>query len=160
MNGRLVEIIVREENKAFAFVTGGTAMNLIHWRYDIEPNDSGTILTESWALMNLAPLMIEHGDEEIQYRAANAREHHGNAERHEGGGRKLISEDQWPLHRRLFSWVTERLDTSVNIAFPAITAALEIDVSQIQWVVVALSLPTQCCYCQRDVLATAPVTVE
>ena len=70
----LVEIIVREENKAFAFVTGGTAMNLIHWRYDIEPNDSGTILTESWALMNLSPLMIEHGDEEIQYRAANARE--------------------------------------------------------------------------------------
>ena len=70
----LVEIIVREENNAFAFVTGGTAMNLIHWRYDIEPNDSGTILTESWALMNLSPLMVEHGDEEIQYRAANARE--------------------------------------------------------------------------------------
>ncbi|MAF46149.1 MAG: hypothetical protein CL407_09540 [Acidimicrobiaceae bacterium] len=70
----LVEIIVREENKAFAFVTGGSAMNLIHWRYDIEPTDSGTTLTESWALMNLSPLMIEHGDEEIQYRAANAKE--------------------------------------------------------------------------------------
>ncbi len=70
----LVEIIVREENKAFAFVTGGSAMNLIHWRYDIEPTDSGTTLTESWALMNLSHLMIEHGDEEIQYRAANAKE--------------------------------------------------------------------------------------
>ena len=70
----LVEIIVREENKAFAFVTGGSAMNLIHWRYDIEPTDSGTTLTESRALMNLSPLMIEHGDEEIQYRAANAKE--------------------------------------------------------------------------------------
>lgn len=70
----LVEIIVREENKAFAFVTGGSAMNLIHWRYDIEPTDSGTTLTESWALMNLSPLMIEHGDKEIQYRAANAKE--------------------------------------------------------------------------------------
>lgn len=70
----LVEIIVREENKAFAFVTGGSAMNLIHWRYDIEPTESGTTLTESWALMNLSPLMIEHGDEEIQYRAANAKE--------------------------------------------------------------------------------------
>ena len=70
----LVEIIVREENKAFAFVTGGSAMNLIHWRYDIEPTDSGTTLTESWALMNLSPLMIEHGDEEIQYRATNAKE--------------------------------------------------------------------------------------
>ena len=70
----LVEIIVREENKAFAFVTGGTAMNLIHWRYDLEPTDSGTTLTESWTLMNLSPLMIEHGYEEIQFRAANARE--------------------------------------------------------------------------------------
>tara|TARA_Y100001936_G_scaffold40069_1_gene38572 strand:+ start:160 stop:636 length:477 start_codon:yes stop_codon:yes gene_type:complete len=70
----LVEIIVREENKTFAFVTGGTAMNLIHWRYDLEPSDSGTTLTESWALMNLSPLMVEHGDEEIQFRAANARE--------------------------------------------------------------------------------------
>ena len=70
----LVEIIVREENKAFAFVTGGTAMNLIHWRYDLEPTDSGTTLTESWTLMNLSPLMNEHGDEEIQFRAANARE--------------------------------------------------------------------------------------
>ena len=70
----LVEIIDRKENQTFAFVTGGTAMNLIHWRYDLEPNDSGTTLTESWALMNLSPLMVEHGDEEIQYRAANARE--------------------------------------------------------------------------------------
>ena len=70
----LVEIIVREEHKTFAFVTGGTAMNLIHWRYDLEPSDSGTTLTESWALMNLSPLMIEHGDEEIEFRAANAKE--------------------------------------------------------------------------------------
>ena len=70
----LVEIIVREEHKTFAFVTGGTAMNLIHWRYDLEPSDSGTTLTESWALMNLSPLMIEHGDEESQFRAANAKE--------------------------------------------------------------------------------------
>ena len=70
----LVEIIVREEHKTFAFVTGGTAMNLIHWRYDLEPSDSGTTLTESWALMNLSPLMIEHGDEEIQFRAANAKD--------------------------------------------------------------------------------------
>ena len=32
------------------------------------------------------------------------------------------------------------LDTSVNIAFPAITAAFDIDVSQIQWVVVSFVL--------------------
>jgi len=70
----LVEIIEREENQSFAFVTGGTAMNLVHWRYDLEANGESTTLTESWALMNLSPLMIEHGENEVQSRAANARE--------------------------------------------------------------------------------------
>ena len=49
-------------------------MNLAHWRYDLEETNSGTLLTESWALMNLSPLMIEHGDDEVQFRAANAKE--------------------------------------------------------------------------------------
>ena len=70
----LVEIIEREENQSFAFVTGGTAMNLVHWRYDLEANGESTTLTESWALMNLSPLMIEHGENEVQSRADNARE--------------------------------------------------------------------------------------
>ena len=70
----LVEIIERQENTTFAFVTGGTAMNLAHWRYDLEETNSGTLLTESWALMNLSPLMIEHGDDEVQFRAATAKE--------------------------------------------------------------------------------------
>ncbi|MEC7914699.1 MAG: SRPBCC family protein [Actinomycetota bacterium] len=70
----LVEITEREETQTFAFVTGGTALNFVHWRYDLEPNGEGTTLTESWALMNLSPLMVEHGDNEVQSRAANARE--------------------------------------------------------------------------------------
>jgi hypothetical protein len=49
-------------------------MNLVHWRYDLEANGESTTLTESWALMNLSPLMIEHGENEVQSRAANARE--------------------------------------------------------------------------------------
>ncbi len=55
-------------------MTGGTALNFVHWRYDLEPTGEGTTLTESWALMNLSPLMVEHGDNEVQSRAANARE--------------------------------------------------------------------------------------
>ena len=70
----LVEIIERKEGQSFAFVTGGSAMNLVHWRYDLEANGESTTLTESWALMNLSPLMIEHGENEVQVRAANARE--------------------------------------------------------------------------------------
>lgn len=70
----LVEIIERKEGQSFAFVTGGSAMNLVHWRYDLEANGESTTLTESWALMNLSPLMIEHGENEVQSRAANARE--------------------------------------------------------------------------------------
>jgi len=70
----LVEIIERKEGQSFAFVTGGSAMNLVHWRYDLEANGESTTLTESWALMNLSPLMIENGENEVQSRAANARE--------------------------------------------------------------------------------------
>ena len=70
----LVEIIERKEGQSFAFVTGGRAMNLVHWRYDLEANGESTTLTESWALMNLSPLMIENGENEVQSRAANARE--------------------------------------------------------------------------------------
>ena len=70
----LVEIIERKEGQSFAFVTGGSAMNLVHWRYNLEANGESTTLTESWALMNLSPLMIENGENEVQSRAANARE--------------------------------------------------------------------------------------
>ena len=70
----LVEITEREENRSFAFVTGGTALNFVHWRYALETDDERTTLTESWALMNLSPPMIEHGETEVQARAANARE--------------------------------------------------------------------------------------
>ena len=70
----LVEITEREENRSFAFVTGGTALTFVHWRYDLETDDERTTLTESWALMNLSPPMIEHGETEVQARAANARE--------------------------------------------------------------------------------------
>jgi len=70
----LVEITEREENRSFAFVTGGTAMNFVHWRYDLETNNDGTTLTESWALMNLSPIMVENGESEVEMRSANARE--------------------------------------------------------------------------------------
>ena len=70
----MVEITEREENRSFAFVTGGTAMNFVHWRYDLDANNDGTTLTESWALMNLSPIMGENGESEVEMRSANARE--------------------------------------------------------------------------------------
>jgi hypothetical protein len=69
-----VEIIEREEGRSFAFVTGGTANNWVLWRYEVEPVGAGCRLTESWALRNLSPLMIENGDAEVAYRVANAKE--------------------------------------------------------------------------------------
>jgi hypothetical protein len=44
------------------------------WRYDLEPTADGCRLTESWALRNLSPMMIENGDAEVAYRVANAKE--------------------------------------------------------------------------------------
>jgi hypothetical protein len=69
-----VEIIEREEGRSFAFVTGGTANNWVLWRYDLESTAEGCRLTESWALRNLSPIMVERGDAEVAYRVANAKE--------------------------------------------------------------------------------------
>ncbi|MGD9751148.1 MAG: SRPBCC family protein [Acidimicrobiia bacterium] len=70
----LVEIVERDEERAFAFVTGGSELNYVHWRYQLEADGDGTLLTEQWALRNLSPIMIENGDAEVQRRVANAHE--------------------------------------------------------------------------------------
>ncbi|MFT7599678.1 MAG: hypothetical protein ACI8TP_002613 [Acidimicrobiales bacterium] len=68
----LVEIVEREEEKAFAFVTGGSALNFVQWGYRLAAEGEGTNLTEHWELRNLSPIMIENGDAEVQKRKANA----------------------------------------------------------------------------------------
>lgn len=70
----LVEIIEREEGHAFAFITGGSALNFVRWRYVIEPSETGTRLTEQWELRNLSPIMVEGGQTEVDRRVANAKE--------------------------------------------------------------------------------------
>ncbi len=70
----LVEIVERDECRAFAFVTGGVALNFVFWRYQLEPDGDGTLLTEQWALRNLSPIMIENGEAEVAQRVANAKE--------------------------------------------------------------------------------------
>jgi len=68
----LVEIVEREEQKAFTFITGGSALNFVQWGYRLEPDGAGTKLTQHWELRNLSPIMIENGDEEVQRRRRNA----------------------------------------------------------------------------------------
>lgn len=68
----LVEIVEREEERAFAFVTGGMANNFVQWGYRLEPDGDGTMLTEHWELRNLSPTMVENGEEEVQRRRTNA----------------------------------------------------------------------------------------
>lgn len=70
----LVEIIERQEGASFAFVTGGTALNFVRWRYVIEPSETGTRLTEQWELRNLSSIMVEGGQPEVDRRVANAKE--------------------------------------------------------------------------------------
>jgi hypothetical protein len=70
----LVEIVEREEGKSFGFVTGGAQLNLVLWKYGLEPDGDATVLTEYWELRNLSPIMVERGQPEVDYRMANMRE--------------------------------------------------------------------------------------
>ncbi|MFN0025810.1 MAG: SRPBCC family protein [Acidimicrobiales bacterium] len=70
----LVEIVERQEQRSFAFITGGSAGNYVHWRYQLEPDGDGTRLSEQWELRNLSPIMIEHGQAEVDKRVSNAKE--------------------------------------------------------------------------------------
>jgi hypothetical protein len=69
-----VEIIERDEGRAFCFVTGGQAMDLARWRYELADDDGGTLLTEEWQLRNRDYFMDLGGEDEIARRAANAKE--------------------------------------------------------------------------------------
>ena len=69
-----VEIVERDEERAFGFVTGGRDMDLARWRYELQDADGATLLTEEWQLRNRAYFMELGGEEEIARRAANARE--------------------------------------------------------------------------------------
>ena len=70
----MVEIVERDEGRSYAFVTGGADLNYVHWRYVLEADGAGTLLTEEWALRNLSPIMVERGDAEVAQRVANAKE--------------------------------------------------------------------------------------
>jgi hypothetical protein len=69
-----VEIIERDEERAFAFVTGGREMDLARWRYQLDDDGDGTLLTEQWELRNRAFFVDLGGEEELTRRAANAQE--------------------------------------------------------------------------------------
>ena len=63
-----VEIVEREAERCFAFVTGGRDMDIALWKYTVEPNGAGTRLTESYELRNLPPLLMEGGQPAIDDR--------------------------------------------------------------------------------------------
>jgi uncharacterized protein YndB with AHSA1/START domain len=69
-----VEIIERDEEKAYAFVTGGTEMDLALWRYELQPDGDGTLLIEQWTLRKPSFFIEQGGEAEVARRAANAKE--------------------------------------------------------------------------------------
>jgi hypothetical protein len=69
-----VEIIERDEEKAYAFVTGGRDMDLALWRYELQPDGDGTLLIEQWTLRKPSFFIEQGGDAEVTRRAANAKE--------------------------------------------------------------------------------------
>jgi hypothetical protein len=69
-----VEIIERDEEKVYAFVTGGRDMDLALWRYELQPDGDGTLLIEQWTLRKPSFFIEQGGEAEVARRAANAKE--------------------------------------------------------------------------------------
>ncbi len=69
-----VEVVERDEARAYGFVTGGTEMNLALWRYRLDDDGEGTLLTEEWTMRNTAFFLDMGGEDEVARRAANAKE--------------------------------------------------------------------------------------
>ncbi|MCC6435755.1 MAG: SRPBCC family protein [Acidimicrobiales bacterium] len=69
-----VEIVEREEGRSYAFVTGGLAANFALWRYELQPDGDGTLLTESWSLNKKTPNMDTGGEAAIEERVGYAKE--------------------------------------------------------------------------------------
>ena len=69
-----VEIVERDEGRSYAFVTGGSDLNLALWRYELQPDGDGTVLIEQWTLRNPSWFLERGGEAEIARRAANAKE--------------------------------------------------------------------------------------
>ncbi len=68
----MVEIVRRDENREFAFVTGGLEYNLVLWRYQLSAEGDGTRVVESWTLRQPTPTIAEKGEAELLYRRNNA----------------------------------------------------------------------------------------
>ena len=69
-----VEIVERDEERAYAFVTGGTDLNLALWRYELQPDGDATVLVEQWTLRKPSFFDDQGGAAEVARRAANAKE--------------------------------------------------------------------------------------
>jgi hypothetical protein len=63
-----VEIVEREPEKVFAFLTGGREYNIALWKYVLEPSGSGTRLTEHYELRTLPPALQEGGQPALDAR--------------------------------------------------------------------------------------------
>ena len=70
----LVEIVERDEGRSYGFVTGTTEMDLALWRYELQPDGDGTVLTEQWTLRKPSFFIEQGGEAEVSRRAANAKE--------------------------------------------------------------------------------------
>ncbi len=65
---RSCEVAEASRGQAFTFVVNGVAENCTWWSYEMEPNGSGTTLTERWWVVNKTPAMQAFTDEQIQGR--------------------------------------------------------------------------------------------
>ncbi len=65
---RRSEVAVADRGREFTFVVDGVEANCTWWSYEMEPTDTGTVLTERWWFVNKTPSLQSMNDEQLQAR--------------------------------------------------------------------------------------------
>ncbi len=71
---RECEVAKADVGEEFTFVVGGVEANCTWWSYEVEPNGSGTTLTERWWIVNKTPAMQTATDEQFAARIEKTKE--------------------------------------------------------------------------------------
>jgi hypothetical protein len=70
----VVEVVERDDETSYAFVTGGVELNLVLWRCELRRDGDATVLTAQWTMRNPAFFVERSGEAEESRLTDNTKE--------------------------------------------------------------------------------------